>query len=303
MARRAPGFIRAAAVACAATALLAGCGTGAGGVGADGNRVRVVAVESHGAGDPARQARAYARRLLASLPVPAGARRTAWPAHQPRILRPMLPGNLGDSVRVRVLYRVPAAMPAVDRFLSGHVPHGMRLYGYGSEWPLAEYVSYVSRRLPGGIAYAQLATAVIPARGRGSLLRADVQVTWYPPRRQAEHIDPARYASVRVMVSSASRTVSRRLTGRAMGRLAALINRLPTTPPTMTGCGLVSLQSISFEPRAPRSPTVVMEPACGTVYVRVGGRVQPGLGDGHNALADALLRLLGLPVRGPGTRG
>jgi len=63
---------------------------------------------------------------------------------------------------------------------------------------------------------------VVPAGG-GSLLRADAQVTWFPPRTQAQHVDPARFRAVTV---SATLFNSRRHTARRTFTAGAVIARL-----------------------------------------------------------------------------
>jgi hypothetical protein len=218
----------------------------------------------------------------------------------------MLPVQLEDAVDVEVLYRVRTSMNSVDQFLAGNVPSGMGPGEGGqagqSGVTQAEYVNYVPKTLPRGIAAGELATAILPARG-GSLLRADVQVTWYPPRSSAEYMRTARYHSVTITVSppagGLSRPVTRRFTSRSvMERLAELLNSLPATPPFTGSCLAVSPSTLVFVPQAGQRGRVhVALTGCTGDTVRVGGRVQPALDDSHDAVLAVVLRLLSLHTR------
>jgi len=290
--------------ACVAIIVLAaGCGT----ISAPGGARAVWVTGSHrGIHGVPERAQAYARRLLARLPVPAGARRAPWPAREVRGLRPMLPVQLEDVVDVQVLYRVKARMDSVDQFLAEHMPSGMGPGEGGragqSGVTRTEYVNYVPKTLPRGIAAAELATTIEPARG-GSLVRADVQVTWYPRRSSAEYLRAARYRSVTITVSPPAggllRPVTRRFTSRSViARLAELLNSLPAIVPFSGSCLAISPSTLVFAPRAGHSARVLVAlTGCTGDTVRVGGRAQPALDDSHNPVLTVVLRLLGLHAR------
>lgn len=294
-------------------ALVAGCGAvmAPGGT-QSGGKHAVRAAESHRRMGRAREvAQAYARRLLAELRLPAGARRTAWPAGPSRLLKPMLPAPPSDVADVRVLYRVGAPMSSVSQFLVQHLPPGM-MPGEGGQagqngTTLAQYVNYLPKSLPRGVFYAELATAVVPAKGGGSLLRADAQVTWYPPRSAAEYIHASRYRSVTVTAPPVgckhcpARTVTRKFTSHTVvARLAALVNGMPVLPPFTGNCPAMDFSgsSIIFTPRTGRWPRIVVSPDdCLGDSVRVGGRAQPVLDEHQNGVIAVMLRLLGIRVR------
>lgn len=133
----------------------------------------------------------------------------------------MLPYWPTYGVTVQALYRAADSMGSVDWFLLGHVPAGMQ-----PRWPgnvgngTDRYVLDVPAHLPRGIAHANLEVVIIP-RGNSSLIRAEVQVIWYPPRSAAEYIHPGRYRSVTVTVPAASGgsrggTVTRAFTSQAV---------------------------------------------------------------------------------------
>jgi hypothetical protein len=185
----------------------------------------------------------------------------------------------------------------------------MRTYSAGQSArygkTLAEYVSYAPKSLPAGIYSAQVAAAVVPATGGGSLLRVDAQVAWYPPRTAAEHIDPAGYRSVTLTVppgpgGTPAHALTRTFTSRAaVARLASLINGLPAMPDVAMNCPAEPAQPyrIIFTPASARWPQVVVSPTgCLSAGVTVGRAGQPAL-ETHGRLIAAMDRLVGLPVR------
>jgi len=202
--------------------------------------------QSPPAGAAGDQARAYALGLLAKLKLPAGAQHAAWPARPGRLPQATLAYWPTDVVTAQAWYRVGASMGSVDQFLISHVPVGMQpRWAYPAN---GSVVLDVPAHLPRGIAQANLAVVIIP-RGSGSLIRAEVQVVWHPPRSAAEYIYPGRYRSVTVTVpaaSGASRggTVARTFTSRAViAELALLLNRLPGMLPTAFNCPNVAVGS------------------------------------------------------------
>jgi hypothetical protein len=260
---------------------------------------------SGAAGD---QARAYALGLLAKLKLPAGARQAAWPARPGRLPQPVLPYWPTDAVTAQALYRAGASMGSVWRFLTGHVPAGMQ-----PRWPgnvgngTDRYVLDVPAHLPRGIAHANLEVVIIP-RGSGSLIRAEVQVVWYPPRSAAEYIHPDRYQSVTVTVpklSEASRdaTVTRTFTSRAViTQLAALLNQLPGMLPTTFNCPAMKVGArpppspyrLVFTPRSRQWPTIAAAPVgCFQGGIVVGKHKQPALDFSRDKIVPVMLSLTG----------
>lgn len=233
-------------------------------------------------------AQAYGRRLLASLRLPPGARVVPWPAKPPAGLSPNTPAILTDTIDLRVLYRLGAPTGAVNDFLLAHRPGGLTLDANGSDSHFAtvtsEFVSFAPRALPAGIYSAELDATLKPAPGGGTLLRADAQVAWFPPRRGAVRIHAADYKSVTVTRSRAdgrdkrSRTVSG---PRQVGKLVALYNRLHGAPDVITSCPASGTSTIeyqlTFHP-ADAAPSVVLSPTnCFGVGVTIDGHSEPDL--------------------------
>ena len=257
------------------------------------------------AGDMARE---YALRLLAGLKLPAGAQPAAWPARPDRLLQPVLPYWPTDAVTAQALYRAGTSIGPVDWFLLGHVPAGMR-----PRWPgnpgngTDRYVLDVPAHLPPGIAHAQLAVVIIP-RGSGSLIQAEVQVVWYPPRSASEYIRPGRYRSVTVTVpqlsdASGAATVTRAFTSPAViTQLAALLNRLPGMLPTAFNCPAMRTGSspppspyrLVFTPRPRQWPTITAAPVgCSQGGIMVGKHRQPALDFSRDKIIPVILSLMG----------
>lgn len=260
---------------------------------------------SGAAGD---QARAYALGLLAKLKLPAGARQAPWPARPGRLPQLVLPYWPTDAVTAEAQYRAGASMGSVWRFLTGHVPAGMqpRLPG-NIDNGTDRYVLDVPAHLPQAIAHANLEVVIIP-RGSGSLIRAEVQVVWYPPRSAAEYIHPGRYQSVTVTVpklSEAGRdaTVTRTFASRAViTQLAVLLNQLPGMLPTSFSCPAMkggarpppSPYRLVFAPRSRQWPTIAAAPVgCFQGGIVVGKHKQPTLDFSGDKIMPVMLSLMG----------
>ncbi len=206
---------------------------------------------------------------------------------------------------VHALFRLSEPMTAAQGFLRAHLPAGMKLSGSGQLSSAAGVtmmtVSYQPRSLPAGISSAELDTAVVPAAGGGSLLRADATVTWYPARSAAERIDPARYreAVVSITIFNPRRhTVTRAITSRGtIARLAGQANGLHAAPYQPVSCpAILGSYRITFVPAARPAPRVVVTPSgCLTVGVTVAGAAQPRLW-GDTGLIGAAKRLLHVKV-------
>ena len=288
----------------AMAAILAGCGTAH----APGPGARHVVAAVH-RGGPRAKADAYARRLLARLRLPGHAHRLPWPARLPGSLRPMLPADLHDVTDLHVLYRLGSAPAVVDRYLVAHVPAGMRAGDSGQSGSggitTGYYVGYNPAALPAWLYQATLATTVVHRPGRGSLVRVDAQVAWYPRRSAAEHVDPSRYRAVTATaptrLTGPPRTLTRTFTSPAVvARLAALVNGWPAMPDIVLNCPAIRTSSLLyrlvFVPASSRWPAIsITSDGCLSSGVKAGGHGQPALDDGGK-LVTTLDRLLGLPV-------
>lgn len=309
-ARQAAAAIRAVAVTVAATVALAACGSvvappASGPRSSPDGTPRAIATRSAPAfpGPPAgsrAEAAALARLMLSRLRLPPGARRPPGPL-PPSLSQPAMEIAGGTaSLDQHQLFALAQPMDTAAAYLAAHVPADLTPGGTGeSSGPdgvTMREVSDMVRSLPAGIAGAQLVLTVVPATSGGSLLRADAQVIWYPPRSAAEYIDPARYHVLSITVSVYGRrphTVRKVVTSQAfITRLAQALDRMQAEPPGVVACPAdFEDYQLSFSVSAHSRPAVVVSAngsGCGGAQVTVDGRAQPALAD-HGTVA-ALVR-------------
>jgi hypothetical protein len=297
----------------AAVALLPACGTVAVPV-ASGPRVHPGGIQLVARGGPPAGSRAeavtLARLMLSRLRLPAGARRLP-SARVPASLRsPSLWGGAADQVDLHQIYQLRQPMDAVAAVLTARGPAGMSQTGTGEgtgpSGVTSMEVSYTPRSVPAGIYMAQLALIVVPAGSGGSMVRADAQVIWFPPRTAAEHIDPARYHVLAITVTFYSRrphTMHKVVTSRAViTRLAEALNRSPVRPVQTISCPLVFAEyRLALAVSRQARPVVVVTATrwpCEGAQIRVGGRPQPPLEDAGTVVATAD-RVLGVTPQPP----
>ena len=246
------------------------------------------------------EAAALARLMLSRLRPPPGARRPPGPL-PPSLSQPAMEIAGGTaSLDQHQLFALAQPMDTAAAYLAAHVPADLTPGGTGeSSGPdgvTMREVSDMVRSLPAGIAGAQLVLTVVPATSGGSLLRADAQVIWYPPRSAAEYIDPARYHVLSITVSVYGRrphTVRKVVTSQAfIARLAQALDRMQAEPPGVVACPAdFEDYQLSFSVSAHSRPAVVVSAngsGCGGAQVTVDGRAQPALAD-HGTVA-ALVR-------------
>jgi hypothetical protein len=243
-----------------------------------------------------------ARQMLSRLVVPAGSQ-AAHPSPVPRELTVSSTGDVSSyTVELHrfVLVREPVA--TAQSFLLAHVPAGMDWAGDGlapgtTNTVTVLWVGYRPRSLASGLTNAELGTAAMPSAGGDTLIRADVSVSWFPPRSAAEQLAAASFRSVTVTASEViprPRTVTRTFTSPAViGRLVALVDSLPTTPyPDVAGmtCAATSTgDRLEFTPGV-----VVYAGGCGeSDAITVDGTQQPRLWD-PDVLTAAARQLLHL---------
>lgn len=270
-------------------------GTGLGGTGLDSR--------SGPPGGSRAEALALARKLLPRVILPPSTRALTGPVPARLRGRGVGPGAR-DTVDVHRQFAAGPRQSAVARFFRLHVPAGLRFVDNGSDSDQTGLVwldlGYLPRHLPAGIYQAEIGLTVVPAPRRGTLVRADARVIWQPPRTAAEHIDPARFASVVLtadQVLGKNHTVTRRVTSRAViARLAGLLNSLPAAPRLAMSCPMAPVTyRAGFAVTAHGRPGVVaVSGGCFSIALSAGGKPQPPLADGQNRLATYLQHLLGI---------
>jgi hypothetical protein len=300
-----PGAAGLIALTIAVATLAAGCAAGPGSSATAGHR-KQVRLDADRSGGPPSGTRAgsvsLGRRLLAEGVLPHGAKRLPQ-RPVPAGLRSTGGITVADTVVDRYhLYRLPMPMARAERFLAGHRPARMSAAGTcsasGPGAVTSECVMLVLRRPPRGIDVAGIVDSVTPGRHGTTLMRADAQVSWYPPRSAAEHLRPASYHAVRItawLSGTRTRKVTRTFSSRlVIARLTSLIDGLPASPGGVAPCPqeLVTFR-LAFKPAAGQTAAIVSTLDCRSDAVLVGGKAQPDLAD-SGRVAALVLRVLHL---------
>ena len=246
------------------------------------------------------QAAALAGRMLAAVRLPSGARR--WHGRIAPGLRTnggLLAAGAGDTLGRSRFFVLPQAPAELSRRWRIAVPRGMAFGGSGTGGSPAgvtsEETSYTPRSLPAGIAQAQLVLTAVPARGGGSQVRADAQVTWHPARTAAEYVDPARYHALMIVVHRLNvrpAAVRKVVTSPALiARLAGLLDRSPADPGGAMSCPAETASyrlGLAVRPGGSAAIVITSPGApCGGVAISAGGRPQPALDDRGQVVAFA----------------
>jgi hypothetical protein len=249
------------------------------------------------------EALALAKKLLPQVILPPGTRVLRGPV-PPRLRGRGVGLGARDAVDVHRQFAAVARQSAVARFFRGHVPAGMRFLDNGSDSDGSHLVwldlADQPRHLPPGIYQAEVDLTVVPAPHGGTLVRADAQAVWLPPRAAAEHIDPARFGSVVLTadeVYAKNHTVTRRVTSRVViARLAGLLNSLPAAPDLAMSCPMAPVvYRAGFAATADGRPSVVAGTGgCFSIALSVRGQAQPPLADQPGKLATYVHDLLGI---------
>ncbi len=167
-------------------------------------------------------------------------------------------------------------------------------------------VGYGVRSVPAGIYQARLVLTIVPASSGGSLVRADAQVIWFPPRTAAEYIDPARYHVLVIAITFFNprlHTIDKVVTSQAaITQLAEALDQSPVEP-VQPFCPLIfATYRLGFSVSLHSRPVVVVSATrwpCGGAKISIDGRPQPPLQDA-NIVVTTADRLLGVNPEPPG---
>jgi hypothetical protein len=279
---------RAAAPAVAAALLVSACGTVHYQPGSGSGRSATVPAETTGAQPRAvtrQQAQRLARALLARTRLPAAARRLT--GHPPQALSAPFDTAAGmPTTRTSALWNVPEPAGQVLSFVRAHPPAGMTSSGSGQSGTasqvVVQFAGYDLSRLPAGVSSASLAISVVPAGSALSVVRADVQVIWYPPRSAAEQIPAGMHAvtvSLSVLNPKPGTTTKTFTSATIVSRLAAMLNNANAAPGGTRSCPLLDRTfRLAFATSPGAAPYLVAtDVGCGTVQITAGGRAQPAL--------------------------
>jgi len=249
-------------------------------------------------------AAALAELMLSRLRLPPGARILPSVPLPPSLTEPAATYTGGPTSLDRYqLFALAQPVDASAAWLAARVPAGMggggAGQGSGADGEPFMEVSYVDQSVPAGIFGAELVLTVVAAGSGGSLLRADAQVTWDPPRTAAEYIDPARYhvLSITVTVGGARmHTVHAVVTSQPfITRLARSLDRAQAEPDVALPCPAdFADYQLAFSVSRHSRPVIVVhstQTGCGGSQITVDGHMQPSLADDGTvvALADQVV--------------
>jgi hypothetical protein len=250
----------------------------------------------------AAQAQRLARDVLARVELPPGARVRAGAAPGSLSQAPSSESGTPDTT-VHQLWTAGEPAAAVLRWWAGHVPAGMAWTGSGNNSDGVQFVGYGLKRLPTGVNAATLVMSVESAGPDASVIRADVQVVWYPPRSAAEQIPSGVRAVTVTATTSSPHPVTRTSTSASvLRRLASMLNGVHAAPGGLVfSCPLLSVSyRIAFASAPKAAPFLVMsDTGCQELAVTASGHPQPALE--IPAGLGALLQSLTGVQRGPGT--
>ena len=241
-----------------------------------------------------------AGRVLSALVLPAGTRLLAQRPMPAGLSAPVQALSGAPSVDVYRLYRLPLPMASAAAYLRSHLPAGLVADGTGQDSvvdsaPATLVVSAAARRVPAGIYAMELVDTIVRASSGSSLVRADVQVIWYPARSKAEDSVSRSYRSVRVTTSGFGGPAVTVTSPSVIGTIEALLRALPAVPAVIRSCPAITvLYELTLEPaRSGQAAVVISTGGCEVDDVSVGSHAQPALWDQGNKLyllARSLLR-------------
>jgi hypothetical protein len=179
-----------------------------------------------------------AGQMLGRLALPPGAQQVSQhpvPAPLRRVYG--LPVVLADFTDLHELFSVPQRPESVLAFLQAHPPAATTLAGETAQAsPNYVQITYRLRAIPPGIDTGELNMMVIPGPA-GSLVRADAQVVWYPPRPPAQDVNPGLVRAARVSFGTGTGARSMVISSRAViSGLARLVNGLHLPVPAPMSC-------------------------------------------------------------------
>lgn len=237
-----------------------------------------------------RLARAFARRELASVRLPAGSRRASTDPAPGTLARPQSQPEAQHVVDRHRFWRVPGTPGELLAWLRRHIPHGthLSLSGTGAQ----RGVTYLWTRgysypvLPSGIYQAELDLAVAAASGGGTAVRVDAYAVGLVPRPQWERVPPA-VTRISISAFSVNRRHSYQLASVTNSTRVAWLIRLVdeaqlVQPDGFIGCPLIApaepLLRLRFLSAGGARLAQAAELPCGGLKFAVDGRSGPPLG-------------------------
>ena len=242
---------------------------------------------------------AFAQRVLAEAPVPPSARSTA-AFHSDFLKQPFQTVGVGGLIDLHQTYAIDEPPPAVQAYITAHLPQGAKLDGTGTLGSPAGEAHGIELSFPTSGAnenYAELLYEIVSYGAGSSEFRIDAQVVWVP-NRSAYELAPADAAvavtgfSQTPLMNPSSGPVTVELSSAQAGSLTAVANSLPLAP--MPGCmENALLYTIEFRPSSSNQVFELDGYECtATVLVSSNGKAMSPLNDAGCRLLRAVVSLL-----------
>lgn len=244
------------------------------------------------------QATADAHKVMAALQLPAGASETGSDPSGgllKQAIHPVTP-NLVD---LHSFWTVPGDPDNVYQWVRHHPPAGSKLtaHGVGLQNGIWQdgWAAFSFQGDFAGAPSQSLVLDVAAARGGGAAVRADAEVVWLLLRPRWERVPPGVWV---VTVAQHGRTARVTDAGR-VGRIVALVNRLPAAQPGVRSCPVdvgptVRLSFFAAPASRPVAVATAGGSGCGLVAFTLRGHSAPPLTDGPHLIGS--LRALGLKI-------
>jgi hypothetical protein len=262
---------------------------------------------------PRQQAVAYADAMLASFVVPPGATKlSAAPAVDDGVLESsdQVPVSL-DEVDKAEWWLVPGVPTQVLAWEAAHLPHRFSTYGLGESGATGRQPSWSQVwALPntdGGLNTRDLAVETVADGQKDTAIRVEARATWQPTRPAGEEIPKAAKAvtiSQDLGLNQGSTKPPKPVTitdPATVGKLIALINALPLTPPGIHSCPASFGGDLTLTFRAGKGTPALSVATdqlsgCAEMTLSIGGKPQPAL---EAASGEQILKIAGLPWKIP----
>jgi hypothetical protein len=239
------------------------------------------------------EARRVARRWLAKVVLPAGTSRLTG-KHVPAAIRqPIETIGATSYLDVHELFTSTESAREVVKFLAHHHPAGTTRTGTiktyndknGKVTDLKVGADYSPKHLGAAFNEIDILVEVVAGPHDQALIRADVQVVWYPRRSAAEHLVASDFKAVTIHatfygtgVTNVTRTFRQ---AALIDKLTRVLNSEPASPGGFESCpAIFAVYTLTFKPVSGQAGATVSAQTCPSYGVTVGGQPQPALVDG-----------------------
>lgn len=239
--------------------------------------------------------------LLGDLSLPNGATQARRDPSESNALASTARLSSPELVDRHRFFVLPQAPPEVVAWVRSHQPPGARLEGHWSGVPALAGWTFALTPQGGRLSAIRLVVELAAAKGGGTALRVDGEVTWVRPRPRSERI-PRGVKVVSVVLTDRSRHISLHRTladRRSVRRAISIVEGLPLyqggirrCPPDRHRNTIVHMRFRKRRASKPVATVTIDDNSCTSVRLRVHGHAEPALSGADEATQElrALLR-------------